>query len=99
MGVRPKALRPSVSSRVTPCAFGPCERVSAHARPFPDVAYPGDVEGSARVEPSSSTDGAPPEEKGAEVEERPRDRLASIPSLDVMLDSPTPGQATRTDPD
>ena len=65
--------------------------------PSPDVAYPGDVDGSARVEPSSSTDGAPPEEKGEEVRAKPRDRLASIPILDVMLDSPTPGQTTRTD--
>jgi murein DD-endopeptidase MepM/ murein hydrolase activator NlpD len=62
------------------------------------VAYPGDVDGRARVEPPSSTDGAPPEEKEDEVEEKTRDRLASIPILDVMLDSPTPGQATRTDP-
>jgi murein DD-endopeptidase MepM/ murein hydrolase activator NlpD len=63
------------------------------------VAYPGDVEGSARVELPGSADSGPPSEKGAEVEQRPRDRLASIPILDVMLDSPTPGPATRTDPD
>jgi murein DD-endopeptidase MepM/ murein hydrolase activator NlpD len=63
------------------------------------VAYPGEVDGSARVEASSSTDGAPPEQKGEEVAKGPRDRLDSIPILDVMLDSPTPGQATRTDPD
>jgi hypothetical protein len=67
--------------------------------PFPDVAYPGDVDGSARVEPPSSTDGALAEEKGDATFEPPRNRLASIPILDVMLDGPTPGQATRTDSD
>jgi len=67
--------------------------------PSPDVAYPGDVEGSARVEPPGSADGAPPLEKGEAVEQRPRERLASIPILDVMLDSPTPGPARHTDSD
>jgi hypothetical protein len=67
--------------------------------PSTDVAYPGDVDGSARVEPPGSTDGAPPEEKREEASVKPRDRLASIPILDVMLDSPTPGLAARTDSD
>ena len=67
--------------------------------PCPGVAYPGDVDGSARVEPPNSTDGAPPEENGEELAQKPRDRLPSIPILDVVLDSPTVGQTTRTDPD
>ena len=63
------------------------------------MAYPGDLDGSARVETPDSTDGAPPEQNGEDLAEKPRDRLPSIPILDVMLDSPTVGKATRTDPD
>ena len=63
------------------------------------MAYPGDVDGGARVEPGGSTDGAPLEANGDKGEEKPRDRLASIPIIDVMLDSPTPQQTTRTDSD
>lgn len=61
------------------------------------MAYPGEVDGSARVEHPSSTDSAPPEKNGEVGEAKPRDRQDSIPILDVMLDSPTPGLATATD--
>jgi murein DD-endopeptidase MepM/ murein hydrolase activator NlpD len=63
--------------------------------PSPTVAYPGDVEGSAHVE--HSTDTARPEHGKETAEPTPRDRLPSIPILDVVLDSPIPGPATRTD--
>jgi murein DD-endopeptidase MepM/ murein hydrolase activator NlpD len=67
------------------------------------VAYPGEVDGSARVEHPGSTDGAPeidtPVDGGDLREAKPREARDSIPILDVMLDSPTPAPATRTDPD
>ena len=59
------------------------------------MPYPGEVDGGARVE--HSTDGARPENGSEATEATPRDRLPSIPILDVVLDSPTPGPATRTD--
>jgi murein DD-endopeptidase MepM/ murein hydrolase activator NlpD len=68
-----------------------------HARPLPTVAYPGEADGRARVE--HSTDGARPEDGSHVGEATSRDRLPSIPILDVVLDSPTPGPATRTDSD
>lgn len=140
--------------------------------PCPSVAYPGEVEGQAHVEPHGATEGAPPVGSGdggpvgpsespsmpparvgddspreslatvasddearseptrpgsgdseakslaatqtqgagtgegaaasagdeaATAEAKPRDRLSSIPILDVMLDSPSPRAATSTD--